>query len=145
MLKLLKYLILKTRTIKVTLICFLKSYTGNTDFKMYAQILYLYNIDFNISSLVLLQNDIKVIEVTQANSVHMLWLIPQYVIITAGEIMFSITGLEFSYSQAPVTMKSFLQACWLLTTAIGNAIIVVIESAKIFEKQVISNWSFYFN
>lgn len=66
----------------------------------------------------------------------MLWLLPQYIIITAAEIMFSITGLEFSYSQAPVTMKSFLQACWLLTTAIGNAIIVVIESAKIFEKQV---------
>lgn len=82
------------------------------------------------------QNQTQVIEVTKANSVHMLWLIPQYVIITAAEIMFSITGLEFSYSQAPVSMKSLLQACFLLTTAIGNAIIVVIESAKIFDKQV---------
>jgi solute carrier family 15 oligopeptide transporter 1 len=50
--------------------------------------------------------------------------------------MFSITGLEFSYSQAPVTMKSVLTAAFLLTTAIGNLIIVIIESAKIFEKQV---------
>ena len=36
---------------------------------------------------------------TSENSVHMLWIIPQYFVITAGEIMFSITGLEFSYSQ----------------------------------------------
>lgn len=50
--------------------------------------------------------------------------------------MFSITGLEFSYSQAPVSMKSLLTACFLLTTAFGNLIIVVIESAKLFEKQV---------
>ncbi|XP_074032367.1 peptide transporter family 1 isoform X2 [Leptinotarsa decemlineata] len=77
----------------------------------------------------------KVITVTKPNSVHMLWLLPQYVFITAGEIMFSITGLEFSYSQAPSSMKSLMQACWLLTTAFGNLIIVIIESAKIFEKQ----------
>ena len=36
---------------------------------------------------------------TKENSVHMLWLIPQYFVITAGEIIFSVTGLEFSYSQ----------------------------------------------
>ncbi|XP_050300932.1 peptide transporter family 1-like isoform X2 [Anthonomus grandis grandis] len=73
--------------------------------------------------------------VTQPNSVHILWLLPQYFIITAAEIMFSITGLEFSYSQAPVSMKSVLQACFLLTTAIGNLIIVLIESASIFTLQ----------
>jgi dipeptide/tripeptide permease len=75
-------------------------------------------------------------EITEPNSVHMLLLLPQYIIITAGEIMFAITGLEFSYSQAPVSMKSVLQACFLLTSAIGNLIIVIIESAKIFDKQV---------
>ena len=36
---------------------------------------------------------------TQENSIHMLWLLPQYFVITTGEIMLSITGLEFSYSQ----------------------------------------------
>ena len=32
-------------------------------------------------------------------SISMLWQIPQYVTITAGEVLFSITGLEFAYSQ----------------------------------------------
>lgn len=76
------------------------------------------------------------ITVTDPNSVHMLWLLIQYVVITAAEIMFSITGLEFAYSQAPISMKSVVQACWLLTTAIGNLLIVVIESMDLFELQV---------
>lgn len=38
-------------------------------------------------------------EDVKANNIHIAWQIPQYVLITAGEVMFSITGLEFSYSQ----------------------------------------------
>lgn len=34
----------------------------------------------------------------------MLWQIPQYVTITAGEVLFSITGLEFAYSQVNVRL-----------------------------------------
>ncbi len=33
------------------------------------------------------------------NSVHMALQIPQYFLITTGEVMFSVTGLQFSYSQ----------------------------------------------
>ena len=73
---------------------------------------------------------------TAENSVHMLWLIPQYVVITCGEIMVSITGLEFSYSKAPASMKSMVQACWLLTVAIGNLFDAVIASAHLFETEV---------
>ncbi|KAH0812800.1 hypothetical protein GEV33_009990 [Tenebrio molitor] len=75
-------------------------------------------------------------EVTEPNSVHMLCLIPQYFTITAGEVMFVITGLEFSYSQAPTSMKAVVQAVYYLTSAMGNLIIVIIESAEIFERQV---------
>ncbi|XP_040167374.1 peptide transporter family 1-like isoform X2 [Anopheles arabiensis] len=73
--------------------------------------------------------------ITPSNSVHMLWLIPQYVVITAGEVMFSITGLEFSYSQAPESMKSVIQAFWLLTVAIGNMLVVFIAEAKFVQSQ----------
>ena len=36
---------------------------------------------------------------SEPDSVSILLQIPMYVLITAGEIMFSITGLEFAYSQ----------------------------------------------
>ncbi|XP_060117850.1 solute carrier family 15 member 2 isoform X2 [Heteronotia binoei] len=64
-----------------------------------------------------------------ANNIHMAWQIPQYLLISAGEVMFSITGLSFSYSQAPVSMKSVLQAGWLLTVAFGNVIVLIVAQA----------------
>lgn len=66
-------------------------------------------------------------------TMNILIMIPQYILATAGEIMFSITGLEFSYSQAPKSMKSILQACWLLTVAIGNLIVVFVTGNRFFD------------
>ncbi|TDG40211.1 hypothetical protein AWZ03_013368 [Drosophila navojoa] len=74
-------------------------------------------------------------ELTEPNSMSMLWLIPQYVVMSLGEVMFSVTGLEFSYSQAPPSLKSLLQACWLLTVAFGNVIVVIIAELKFFKSQ----------
>ncbi|XP_070134774.1 peptide transporter family 1 isoform X2 [Drosophila bipectinata] len=77
----------------------------------------------------------KLLEITERNSMSILWLIPQYVVMTLGEVMFSVTGLEFSYAQAPPSMKSVLQACWLLTVAFGNVIVVIIAEAALFDSQ----------
>ncbi|GAM26445.1 hypothetical protein SAMD00019534_096200 [Acytostelium subglobosum LB1] len=58
--------------------------------------------------------------------------LPQYFLLTCAEILISITGLEFAYSQAPRSMKSMIMSAWLLTVSIGNVIvIVVVESIKI--------------
>ncbi|XP_076603528.1 solute carrier family 15 member 2 [Chaetodon auriga] len=65
-------------------------------------------------------------EDVKANNVHIAWQIPQYALITCGEVLFSITGLEFSYSQAPANMKSVLQGGWLLTVAFGNVIVLIV-------------------
>ncbi|OXU26213.1 hypothetical protein TSAR_013684 [Trichomalopsis sarcophagae] len=78
----------------------------------------------------------KTVTLADPNSVHMFWLLPQYMVITMGEIMFSITGLEFAFTQAPVTMKSLLQASWLLSVAFGNLIVVIIAEAAFFDRQV---------
>ncbi|XP_058460063.1 peptide transporter family 1 isoform X2 [Malaya genurostris] len=80
-----------------------------------------------------------VITVTAPNSINMLWLIPQYVVLTLGEVMYSITGLEFSFTQAPESMKSVLQGCWQLTVAVGNLIVVIVAEAKFFDAQ---KWEF---
>ena len=68
------------------------------------------------------------------NCVNISWQTPQYILITFGEIMFSITGLEFAYSQAPETMKSFCQSFWLITVAFGNLIVVLITWLNPFER-----------
>ena len=38
-------------------------------------------------------------QLTSENSISMLWLIPQYFVMVIAEVFFSVTGLEFSYSQ----------------------------------------------
>jgi proton-dependent oligopeptide transporter, POT family len=43
------------------------------------------------------------------------WQLLAYVFLTASEVMVSITGLEFSYKQAPRKMKSAVMAAWLFT------------------------------
>lgn len=46
-------------------------------------------------------------EYIKPNSAHISLQIPQYFFITVGEVMFSVTGLEFSYSQ--VKQQTFLE------------------------------------
>ncbi len=46
---------------------------------------------------------------SNANDVNIFLLLPQYIVITAGEVMNSVTGLEFAYTQAPKSMKSVVQ------------------------------------
>lgn len=90
------------------------SASTNTDFQSPASLA----ISAGISNALVLASEGK--------QVSILWQIPQYVLVTAGEIMFSITGLEFAYSQAPNSMKSVVQSFWLLTVAAGNLVTVVI-------------------
>jgi POT family proton-dependent oligopeptide transporter len=52
---------------------------------------------------------------------YFLWQVLAFVLITAAEIMISITALEFAYTQAPTTMKSFIMSFYLLSMAVGNA------------------------
>lgn len=49
------------------------------------------------------------------------WQVLAYVVITAAEVMVSITCLEFSYTQSPNKMKSFIMAIYLLCISLGNA------------------------
>jgi POT family proton-dependent oligopeptide transporter len=48
------------------------------------------------------------------------WQILAYVVLSAAEVLVSITGLEYAYTQAPKSMKSTMSAIWLLTVAAGN-------------------------
>ena len=50
----------------------------------------------------------------------LLWQLLAYVVLTSAEVMVSITCLEFSYTQAPRTMKSFVMAFFMMSVAVGN-------------------------
>ena len=58
---------------------------------------------------------------------NLIWQLLAYLILTAGEVMVSITCLEFSYTQAPNRMKSLVMSVYLLSVASGNFIVVLVN------------------
>jgi POT family proton-dependent oligopeptide transporter len=48
------------------------------------------------------------------------WQIVAFVVLTAAEVMVSVTHLEFAYTQAPKTMKSLAMCTYLCAVAFGN-------------------------
>jgi POT family proton-dependent oligopeptide transporter len=48
------------------------------------------------------------------------WQILAYVVITASEILVSVVGLEFAYTQAPKAVKSLVMSLFLLSVWLGN-------------------------
>lgn len=55
--------------------------------------------------------------------IHVGWQLVPYLVITLAEVMVSITGLEFGYSQAPKRMKSVIMGFWLFTVTLGNLLV----------------------
>ncbi len=55
------------------------------------------------------------------------WQIVSYILITAAEVMVSITALEFSYTQAAPQMKSFVMSLYLLSVSAGNVITAMVN------------------
>lgn len=51
---------------------------------------------------------------------HVGWQFAAFTIMTAAEVLVSITCLEFSYTQAPNRMKSVIMAVYLLSVSLGN-------------------------
>ncbi len=56
------------------------------------------------------------------------WMVLAYTLITSAEVMVSITCLEFSYTQAPKKMKSFIMAVFLLSISLGNAFTAAVNA-----------------
>jgi len=66
-------------------------------------------------------------------SVSMWWQILAYVVLSASEVLLSITALEFFYKQAPLRMKSFVMALYLCAIAVGDLTTAVVNKAMVRE------------
>ena len=55
------------------------------------------------------------------------WQLFAYAILTASEVMVSITCLEFAYTQAPKSMKSLVMAVFLFSVSLGNLFTSVVN------------------
>jgi POT family proton-dependent oligopeptide transporter len=62
--------------------------------------------------------------------VWFVWQVIAYVLLTTGEVMVSITSLEFAYTQAPKRMKSTIMGFYMLAIALGNVYVVFLASFK---------------
>ncbi|MBM4157926.1 MAG: POT family MFS transporter [Ignavibacteria bacterium] len=73
------------------------------------------------------------------NVVPFAWQIPAFILITCGEVLVSVTGLEFSYTQAPNSMKSIIMGLWSLAVSFGNLVtaltnIFIVQIGKVITK-----------
>ena len=62
------------------------------------------------------------------NHLSIMWQLLPYVLLTLGEVLVSATGLEFAYSQAPLSMKGVIMSFWNLTTTIGQLWVLLIDT-----------------
>jgi POT family proton-dependent oligopeptide transporter len=69
----------------------------------------------------------------EGRRVSVAWQVIPYLIITISEIMISITGLEFAYTQAPRSMKSTIMSFWFLTVFAGNLLTAYVSEINVFQ------------
>ena len=66
-------------------------------------------------------------QLTAGIQINIAWQLLAYVIITMAEVFVSITCLEFSYTQAPKKMKSFIMSAYLLSVSLGNIFVSLVN------------------
>ena len=67
------------------------------------------------------------IDTQGTGQVHILWQMISYLLMTLSEVMVSITGLEFAYTQAPRRMKSTIMGFWMLSVWAGNMLVAFLS------------------
>lgn len=68
-------------------------------------------------------------QIDLGNTPSIAWQILAYAILTAAEVLVSITCLEFSYTQAPNNIKSLIMGLFMLSIAVGNTFTMFVNSS----------------
>ncbi|KAG5437022.1 hypothetical protein PCANB_001298 [Pneumocystis canis] len=64
----------------------------------------------------------------QPNNIHIAFQAPSFFFVGISEIFASVTGLEYAYTKAPASMKSFVTSLFLLTLTGGSLIQMMLTS-----------------
>lgn len=65
------------------------------------------------------------------NSIHVAVQTPAYLFLGLSEIFASITGLEYAFTKAPPSMKSFIMSIFLLQNAFGSALGIALSPTAV--------------
>ncbi|KNE68450.1 hypothetical protein AMAG_13102 [Allomyces macrogynus ATCC 38327] len=74
------------------------------------------------------KNGLTLPESCKGKCLHGSWQLPQWVILSLGESLFSPTGSEFAYTQVAESMRAFSTSFWLLMVSLGDFYVVAVES-----------------
>ncbi|KAF2760063.1 putative MFS peptide transporter [Pseudovirgaria hyperparasitica] len=70
------------------------------------------------------------------NKIHVAAQTPAYFFIALSEIFAAVTGLEYAFTKAPTSLKSFVMSLFLLTNAFGAALAAAISPLSVDPKLV---------
>jgi proton-dependent oligopeptide transporter, POT family len=70
--------------------------------------------------------------IERGETLNIAWQGLPYVVLTTAEILISVTGLEFAYTQAPREMKGIIQSLWLITTTLANVAVAIASNLNVF-------------
>ncbi|MDN3580938.1 POT-type proton-dependent oligopeptide transporter [Mucilaginibacter flavus] len=57
------------------------------------------------------------------------WQILAYAVLSAGEVLVSLVGLEYAYTQSPISMKSTMTAIWYFTYSVGSFFNTIVNNS----------------
>ena len=67
-------------------------------------------------------------QIDAGHQLSILWQCIPYFLLTLSEILVSTTGLEYAYTAAGKNLKSIVSSFWLLTSTLGNLLVVFLTS-----------------
>ena len=67
------------------------------------------------------------ISIDHGGSPSIWWQVFAYMILSAAEVLVSITGLEYAYTHSPKSMKSTMNGIWFLVVSFGNLITALVN------------------
>merc|ERR1712066_675309 len=72
------------------------------------------------------------VDVNSLENINLSMQVVLYLLQTTAEILISVVGLDYVYSEAPVKLKSVLSSLWLLTVSVGNIPAIFLNNISLF-------------